>query len=176
MTHEPKAIARLEARISHLLAELSDYAWMLKRAEECLTKANERAEAAEAKLAQAREAIETAIWDYNGPDDFPPHWVCVLSDTLALIDQPDFPPPNKEMRKMRERYVAIRKTQEIAPEVTVQEAARVLLGDDIALSKMGEAMHNGPLGADDEWFSASTKAGGWCLDCIRAALAETEGE
>lgn len=52
----------------------------------------------------------------------------------------------------------------------VSEAAKVLLGDDVSLSKMAEAMHDGPLGADDHWFSASTNAGGWCLDCVRTAL------
>jgi hypothetical protein len=52
----------------------------------------------------------------------------------------------------------------------VADAAKVLLADDIALSRMSKAMHDGPLGADEHWFSAATEAGGWCLDCVRAAL------
>ena len=49
-------------------------------------------------------------------------------------------------------------------------AARVLLADDVALSKMAEAVHDGPLGADEYWFSAATPQGGWCVDVVRAAL------
>lgn len=45
---------------------------------------------------------------------------------------------------------------------------------DILLSKMAQAMHDGPLGADDHWFSASTKQGGWCVDMARAALEVAE--
>lgn len=52
----------------------------------------------------------------------------------------------------------------------VREAAQVLLDDDISLSKMAEAVHDGPLGADDHRFSAATKQGAWCLDVVRAAL------
>ena len=65
------------------------------------------------------------------------------------------------------------------PSPTVQEAARVLLNDDISLSRMSKAMHDGPLGADEYEYRASTKAGGWCLECVRAALralTEQEGE
>ena len=59
---------------------------------------------------------------------------------------------------------------------TPQGAAQVLLADDITLSQMAEAMHDGPLLADDYAFSAATKAGGWCLDCVRAALRAIAGE
>ena len=52
----------------------------------------------------------------------------------------------------------------------VAEAARALLADDIAISKMAQAIHDGPLGADDEWFSASSPQGAWCIDAVRAAL------
>lgn len=55
------------------------------------------------------------------------------------------------------------------PDVTAA-AARVLLADDVALSKMAEAVHDGPLGADEYWFSAATPQGGWCVDVVRAAL------
>lgn len=49
-------------------------------------------------------------------------------------------------------------------------AARVLLGDDMHISKMAKAMHDGPLGADDHWFSAANEQGAWCVDMARAAL------
>ena len=57
-----------------------------------------------------------------------------------------------------------------AEQPSVAEAARVLLSDDVALSKMAAAMHDGPLMADDHAFSAATPAGSWCLDMARAAL------
>lgn len=64
--------------------------------------------------------------------------------------------------------------------VTPAQAAKVLLNDDIALSKMAEAMHDGPLGADEYAYSAANKQGAWCLDCVREALRalaqEQEGE
>lgn len=55
-------------------------------------------------------------------------------------------------------------------EITPQMAAEVLLGDDVNLARMAEAMHDGPLGADDYQFSIVTKSGEFCVDCIRAAL------
>lgn len=55
------------------------------------------------------------------------------------------------------------------PDITAA-AARALLADDVALSKMAGAVHDGPLGADDYWFSAATPQGGWCVDVVRASL------
>jgi hypothetical protein len=52
----------------------------------------------------------------------------------------------------------------------IAAAARVLLADDVAISRMAEAIHDGPLGAEGHWFSAATKQGGWCVDVARAAL------
>ena len=63
--------------------------------------------------------------------------------------------------------------------ITPAIAAQVLLGDDINISKMAKAMHDGPLGAGDHWFSASTEAGGWCVEMARTALkaiAQEEGK
>lgn len=54
--------------------------------------------------------------------------------------------------------------------VDVTEAAKVLLSDDIALSRMARAIHDGPLLADEYEYRADTKAGGWCLDCVRVGL------
>ena len=59
----------------------------------------------------------------------------------------------------------------------VAAAAGVLLADDVAISRMAEAIHDGPLGAEGHWFSAATEQGGWCVDVVRAglrALAEQE--
>lgn len=65
----------------------------------------------------------------------------------------------------------------VAPDpVTVEAAAKVLLGDDIAISKMAEAVHDGPLGADDHWFSAARPQGAWCVEVVRAALRALSGE
>ena len=61
--------------------------------------------------------------------------------------------------------------------ITPQQAAKVLADDDIALSRMAKAMHDGPLLADEHEYRADTKAGSWCLDMARAALrAMAEGE
>ncbi|MEP4960316.1 MAG: hypothetical protein ABJU19_13585 [Roseobacter sp.] len=49
-------------------------------------------------------------------------------------------------------------------------AANVLLADDLNVSQMAKAMQDGPLMADDHWFSAATEQGGWCVDMARAAL------
>lgn len=46
----------------------------------------------------------------------------------------------------------------------------MLLADDLNVSQMAKAMHDGPLMADDHWFSAATEQGGWCVDMARAAL------
>jgi hypothetical protein len=61
-------------------------------------------------------------------------------------------------------------------QVSVADAAKMLLDDDIALSKMAQAMHDGPLGADDHWFSDARPQGAWCLDCVRAALRAISGD
>lgn len=52
----------------------------------------------------------------------------------------------------------------------VAEAAKALLADDIAISRMAEAIHDGPLGADDYWFSAARPQGAWCVEVARAGL------
>ena len=52
----------------------------------------------------------------------------------------------------------------------VADAAKVLLADDIAISRMAEAIHDGPLGADDHWFSAAPPQGAWCVEVARAGL------
>lgn len=62
---------------------------------------------------------------------------------------------------------AIRTISTLSP---IAAAARVLLADDVAISRMAEAIHDGPLGANGHWFSAATKKGGWCVDVARAAL------
>jgi hypothetical protein len=65
---------------------------------------------------------------------------------------------------------AIKSTTPAPREVTVKEAARMLLADDVNLAKMAEAMHDGPLGADDHWFSAAREAGAFCVDMAREGL------
>lgn len=85
------------------------------------------------------------------------------------------PPSEYDPEQMREAW----NTRAAMLSPTVQEAARVLLNDDISLSRMSKAMHDGPLGADEYEYRASTKAGGWCLECVRAALralTEQDGE
>ena len=57
-----------------------------------------------------------------------------------------------------------------AQPVTVQDAARRILSDDIAISHMAQALHDGPLGADDHWFSAARPQGAWCVDAVRVVL------
>lgn len=54
--------------------------------------------------------------------------------------------------------------------LTVQDAARRILSDDIAISHMAQALHDGPLGADDHWFSAARQQGAWCVDAVRVVL------
>lgn len=54
--------------------------------------------------------------------------------------------------------------------LTVQDAARHILSDDIAISHMAQALHDGPLGADDYWFSAARPQGAWCVDAVRVVL------
>lgn len=52
----------------------------------------------------------------------------------------------------------------------IEAAAATILSDDIALSRMAQGMHDGPLGANDHWFSAARPQGAWCLDMARAGL------
>ena len=52
----------------------------------------------------------------------------------------------------------------------MEGVAQLFLSDDILLSRMAKAMHDGPLQAGDYEYRADTKAGGWCLDCIREGL------
>ncbi|WP_120636067.1 hypothetical protein [Ruegeria sp. EL01] len=95
----------------------------------------------------------------------------MIGDLLRLVVQP-------HLHSRRRDEIVKRTTAELGlpddmaqPEPDpVKAAARVLLNDDIALRKMAAAMHDGPLMADDHWFSASTPAGAWCLDMARAAL------
>ena len=66
-------------------------------------------------------------------------------------------------------------SQELTPSqpaqpVALQDAARRILSDDIAISHMAQALHDGPLGADDHWFSAARPQGAWCVDAVRVAL------
>lgn len=58
----------------------------------------------------------------------------------------------------------------------VKAAAMVLLNDDVALSRMAEAMHDGPLMANDFEFSVEKPTGAWCLDMVRAGLRALQGE
>jgi len=64
----------------------------------------------------------------------------------------------------------------LTPPDLAAAAARVLLGDDIQIARMAAAVHDGPLGADDHWFSAATKQGAWCVDVVRAALRAIAGD
>lgn len=59
--------------------------------------------------------------------------------------------------------------------LTAQDAARAILSDDIAISHMAQALHDGPLGADDHWFSAARPEGGWCVDAVRVVLRAIAG-
>ena len=61
------------------------------------------------------------------------------------------------------------------PDLTAA-AARVLLADDIQIARMAGAVHDGPLGADDYWFSAATESGAWCVDAVRVALRAIAGD
>ena len=55
-------------------------------------------------------------------------------------------------------------------------AATLLINDDFAISKMAEAIHDGPLGADDHLFSAARPQGAWCVEVVRAALRALKGD
>ena len=67
-------------------------------------------------------------------------------------------------------------TRALTPPDATAAAARVLLGDDIQIARMAEAIHDGPLGADVYWFSAATKQGAWCVDMVRTALRAIAGD
>lgn len=79
-------------------------------------------------------------------------------DRLAIAQ----PPEEWEVTPL---YAAL----EVQP-LTVQDAARRILSDDIAISHMAQALHDGPLGADDYWFSAARPQGAWCVDAVRVVL------
>lgn len=76
---------------------------------------------------------------------------------------------NTRVAKIRAAYNDLRSAL-AEGDLEAAQAARVLLADDVALSRMAEAVHDGPLGADDYWYSAATPQGGWCVDVVRAAL------
>lgn len=64
----------------------------------------------------------------------------------------------------------------LTPPGATAAAARVLLADDIQIARMAGAVHDGPLGADDYWFSAATERGAWCVDAVRVALRAIAGD
>ena len=64
----------------------------------------------------------------------------------------------------------------LTPPDATAAAARVLLADDIQIARMAGAVHDGPLGADDYWFSAATERGAWCVDAVRVALRAIAGD
>lgn len=74
----------------------------------------------------------------------------------------------EEAQLIRDRIRAL--IPQPAPTISPAEAAKVLLGDDILISKMAGAVHDGPLGADEYQFTAATSQGAWCVDVVRAAL------
>ena len=88
------------------------------------------------------EAEARRMWEKYNHD-----WNCYLMASLPLLaaSQPAQPP-------------------------TVQDAARRILSDDITISHMAQALHDGPLGADDHWFSAARPQGAWCVDAVRVVL------
>ena len=127
---------------------------------------------------------EPVAWRYRDPgedwrlsDDGP--WMAYRKSKVDCEIQPLYTRPTPAPVVPAEGLVeALRAQQPAAPVsgVTVQEAARVLLADDTAICKMAEAVHNGPLGADDHWFSAARPQGAWCVDVVRAALSALEGK
>lgn len=67
-------------------------------------------------------------------------------------------------------FVAWMQDRVMPQPLTVQDAALRILSDDIAISHMAQALHDGPLGADDYWFSAARPQGAWCVDAVRVVL------
>lgn len=94
------------------------------------------------------------------------------SQQLALRRNPDLSPLRQQLIKQ----AIANPIRALTPPEATAAAARVLLGDDIQIARMAEAIHNGPLGADDHWFSAATKQGAWCVDVVRAALRAIAGD
>lgn len=84
------------------------------------------------------------------------------------------PDPDRAKRAANNLFSDILLDAVEVADMGVTLAAHVLLSDDIALCRMAQAMHDGPLGADDNWFSASTNAGAFCLDMARAGLRAIE--
>jgi len=89
--------------------------------------------------------------------------------------------PERSKAQMRvndfEQRAEIARLRALSTLSPIAAAAWVLLADDVAISRMAEAIHDGPLGAEGHWFSAATEQGGWCVDVVRAglrALAEQE--
>lgn len=61
--------------------------------------------------------------------------------------------------------------------ITPKQAAKVLLGDDITISRMAKAMHDRPLMCDEYEYRADTEAGRFCVEMAHTALrAIAEGE
>lgn len=118
-----------------------------------------RADLAAEQVWEAREAILIALADIPHPES---------TDAAEALERAYR--AAEVAADMQEGSVRSIKAKANETHERLVEAARVLLGDDIALSKMAEAIHDGPLGADDHWFSAATKQGAWCLDVVRAAL------
>lgn len=68
---------------------------------------------------------------------------------------------------------------EVARRLEMHECAMAERDDcieDWSKAKMAEAVHDGPLGADDHWFSAARPQGAWCVDVVRAALRAIGGD
>lgn len=96
------------------------------------------------------------------------HWVVVWSTPgyTGLFVHGQFHTRDDAKAAAEARIMAALDVQPL----TVQDAARRILSDDIAISHMAQALHDGPLGADDYWFSASRPQGGWCVDAVRVVL------
>lgn len=121
----------------------------------------DRAEAAENKLADA-EARGFALLDENARLN-----AALLVLGAYLMEKGEAFRVGDGAELLDAYHAALSPVPQADP---VRGAAQVLLDDDISLSKMAEAVHDGPLGADDHRFSAATKQGAWCLDVVRAAL------
>lgn len=137
---------------------------LLRVAAAALTAVRRGVNAMRADNARLREALANAVGalDAAGED---------LSEFANIL--------SREPNEANLTYQSARDAQDAlalpldapAPAVDpVAEAARVLLSDDITISKMAQAIHDGPLGADDEWFSAARPQGAWCVDAVRASL------
>ena len=90
---------------------------------------------------------------------------CAMAERDDCIE--DWSKANDQICRLTAELDAMRAT--IKP-ITAQDAARRILSDDIAISHMAQALHDGPLGADDYWFSAARPQGAWCVDAVRVVL------